>query len=162
LLFAGPVRFNATQAGLSFHPQYLALPIKRDEADLRQMLQRALPLTVLQYRRDRLLVQRVRHFFRSELPASPTAEAVAAALNLSPRTLYRQLRAEKASLQQLKDEVRRDRAIELLTRTRQPIKHLAQSVGFRSEKSFIRAFRLWTQQSPTVFRETRRVLEGAS
>ena len=71
---------------------------------------------------------------------------------MSPRTLYRQLNSENASLQQLKDEVRRDRAIELLMRTKQPIKHLAQSVGFRNEKSFIRAFRVWTDKSPAAFR----------
>ena len=159
LLFSGTVRFNAAHASFSFHPQYLELPIKRDERDLRQMLQRALPLTVLQYRRDRLLVQRVRQFFRTQLPASPTAESVAAALNMSPRTLYRQLGGENASLQQLKDEVRRDRAIELLTRTRQPVKHLAQSVGFRNEKSFIRAFRLWTGQSPAAYRRGKQAID---
>ena len=159
LLFSGAVRFNAERASFSFHPQYLALPIKRDEQDLRLMLQRALPLTVLQYRRDRLLVQRVRQFLRTQLPASATAEAVAAALNMSPRTLYRQLGGENASLQHLKDEVRRERAIELLTRTRQPIKHLAQSVGFRNEKSFSRAFRLWTGQSPAAFRGARQVID---
>jgi AraC-like DNA-binding protein len=32
---------------------------RRDEKALRQMLQRAVPLMVLQYRRDRLLVQQV-------------------------------------------------------------------------------------------------------
>src|SRR5574337_1132477 len=58
LMFPGPVHFDAPVAGISFDADYLALPLRRDEAALRAMLKRALPLTVLQYRRDRLLVQR--------------------------------------------------------------------------------------------------------
>ncbi|HRO61337.1 MAG TPA: AraC family transcriptional regulator, partial [Burkholderiaceae bacterium] len=60
LLFPGPVRFDASRASLSFAAQYLSLSPRRDERALRTMLQRALPLTVLQYRRDRILASRVR------------------------------------------------------------------------------------------------------
>ena len=105
LMFPGPVVFNAARAGFSFDAQYLALPLRRDERALRQMLQRALPLTVLQYRRDRLLVARVRELLRDHA----TADALARALHISTRTLYRQLQEEGASLQALKDSVRRER-----------------------------------------------------
>ena len=152
LLFQGPVHFDAEQAGISFDAQYLHLPLRRDEAALRQMLRRALPLTVLQYRRDRLLVQRVRHLLRERLDEGATAETLAERLHVSPRTLHRQLDDEGASLQQLKDEARRERAIELLNRTNRPIKQVALAVGFRSEKSFARAFRQWTGESPSAFR----------
>ncbi|BAL25575.1 AraC family transcriptional regulator [Azoarcus sp. KH32C] len=155
LLFQGPVSFDARQAEISFDAQYLRLPLRRDEAALQQMLRRALPLTVLQYRRDRLLVQRVRHLLRERLDEAATAETLAERLHLSPRTLHRQLDEEGASLQQLKDEARRERAIELLNRTNRPIKQIAQAVGFSNEKSFSRAFRQWTGESPSAFRERR-------
>jgi AraC-like DNA-binding protein len=153
LLFQGPIHFDAEQAGISFDAQYLKLPLRRDEAALNQMLRRALPLTVLQYRRDRLLVQRVRHLLRERLDEGATAETLAERLHLSPRTLHRQLDEEGASLQQLKDEARRERAIELLHRTNRTVKHIALAVGFRNEKSFARAFRQWTGESPSVFRD---------
>jgi len=63
------------------------------------------------------------------------------------------LREEGASLQALKDEVRRQRAIELLQRTQRPIKQVAQAVGFVNEKSFIRAFKAWTGISPGEWRQ---------
>ncbi len=44
---------------------------------------------------------------------------------------------------------------ELPLRTERPIKQVAQAAGFRNEKSFIRAFRNWTGQSPAEFRRTR-------
>ncbi|NMF88872.1 AraC family transcriptional regulator [Aromatoleum petrolei] len=155
LLFQGPVQFDAEQAEISFDAQYLHLPLRRDEAALQQMLRRALPLTVLQYRRDRLLVQRVRHLLRERLDEGATAETLAERLHLSPRTLHRQLDEEGASLQELKVEARRERAIELLIRTNRTIKQIALSAGFRNEKSFSRAFRQWTGASPSAYRERR-------
>ena len=131
---------------------YLSLPLRRDEAALRQMLQRALALTVLPYRRDRLLVQRVRQALASQPEHSHNAEDLAALLNLSTRTLHRQLKDEGASLQALKDEVRQARAIDLLQRSQRSIKQVAQAAGFQNEKSFIRAFKGWTGRSPDQFR----------
>lgn len=155
VLFSGPSQFETAPTAIRFDARYLALPLRRDELALQHMLQRALPLTVLQYRRDRLLVQRVRQVLASELTQAHHADALAARLHLSARTLHRQLKEEGASLQALKDEVRLGRARELLLRTERPIKQVAQAAGFRNEKSFIRAFRNWTGQSPAEFRRTR-------
>lgn len=152
-LFDAPLTFDAPEASLTIDAAYLALPLRRDEGAMRALLQRALPLTVRSYRRDRLLVQRVRQALRASPDAMRNAEALAAALHTSVRTLHRQLRDEGATLQSLKDEVRRQLAQDLLRRTARPIKQIAAAVGFRSEKSFIRAFRDWTGQSPAAWRE---------
>ena len=153
LMFPGPLRFDADCTTISFDARYLDLPIRRDEAALRAMLQRALPLTVLQYRRDRLLVEGVRRFLREPGAAAATADIVAAGLHVSVRTLHRQLHEEGSSLQALKDEARCDRAIELLNRSQRSIKQISALVGFRNEKSFARAFRGWTGVPPQTFRE---------
>jgi AraC-like DNA-binding protein len=153
LLFQGPLQFNAPQAEIRFDARYLALPLRRDEKALQQMLQRALPLTVLQYRRDRLLVQQVRQALANPAVVSHNAETLATALNMSPRSLHRQLQEEGASLQQLKDEVRFERAKDLLLRTSKPIKQVAAASGFRNEKSFTRAFHEWSGETPGGFRK---------
>ena len=116
------------------------------------MLKRALPLTVLQYRRDRLLVQRVRELLRGNPSLFGNAEALAGALNVSVRTLHRQLQDEGASLQAIKDEVRLGRAADQLRRTKRSVKQIALEVGFANEKSFSRAFRQWAGSSPVAFR----------
>jgi AraC-like DNA-binding protein len=154
LMFPGPsLQFKATQAEIRFDARYLALPLRRDEKALQQMLQRALPLTVLQYRRDRLLVEQVRQALANPAMASHNAEALAAALNMSTRSLHRQLKEEGASLQALKDGVRFQHAGELLHRTSQPVKKVAAAAGFGNEKSFTRAFRAWSGVSPGEFRK---------
>lgn len=152
LLFPGPVSFGAREAHFRFDAKYLSLPLRRDDAALRTMLQRALPLTVLQYRRDRLLVRRVRALLGADPAERYDVAAVARALHVSTRSLHRHLEQEGASLQGLKDEVRRERALELLCRTQRPIKEVARAVGFATEKSFARAFKDWTGRSPSHYR----------
>ncbi|OYY99430.1 MAG: AraC family transcriptional regulator [Polaromonas sp. 28-63-22] len=152
LMFPGPLRFGAAQAEIRFDARYLDLPLRRDEKALQQMLQRALPLTVLQYRRDRLLVQQVRQVLATQPHQGHNAAGVAEQLNISVRTLHRQLREEGASLQQLKDEVRFGRAKDFLNRSDKPVKQVAAAVGFLNEKSFTRAFRLQTGLTPSEFR----------
>ena len=156
-MFPGPVRFEAGQAGFSFDARYLGLPLRRDEAALNGMLKRALPLTVRQYRRDRLLAQRVRERLRQQPGAN--ADQVARALFLSTRSLHRQLQEEATSLQALKDAVRRDIAVELLLRSSRPVKQIALAAGFDNEKSFTRAFKGWTGESPAALRQ--RATQGA-
>jgi len=153
VLFDGPTRFNAQQTAIRFDARYLALPLKRDEVAMNQMLQRALPLQVRPYRRDRLLVPRVRQLLLSEPQATRSANALATLLHTSARSLHRQLREENASLQALKDDVRRERALHLLQRSAQPIKQVAEASGFQNEKSFIRAFKVWTGMAPGQWRQ---------
>jgi AraC-like DNA-binding protein len=152
LLFRAPVRFGSAQAGITFDAQYLSLPLRRDERALRSMLRRALPLTVRQYRSDRLVVRKLRDVLRAHCAELRTGESVASALNVSLRTLHRRLLEEGTSLQKVKDEVRRDLAAERLVRTSHSVKQIARDVGFHNEKSFARAFRQWTGESPLEYR----------
>jgi AraC-like DNA-binding protein len=158
LLFPGPPRFEARQASFSFDSRHLDLPSRRDEQALRVMLKRALPLTVRQYRKNRLLAERVRRVLLDPRDPRSTADAIAAALHLSVRTLHRQLALEGASLQGLKDEVRSRLALDALGRTDLSIKEVARAAGFTSEKSFSRAFKQWTGHSPGAHR--RRLASG--
>ena len=152
VLFDGPTCFDAEQTAIRFDARYLDLPVKRDEAAMNQMLQRALPIQVRPYRRDRLLVQRVRQLLLAQPQDTRNADDLATLLHTSARSLHRQLKEEGATLQALKDEVRRERAMALLQRSSRPIKQVAEAAGFQNEKSFIRAFKGWTGMTPGEWR----------
>lgn len=152
LLFPGPVRFSAGPASLSFDPSYLALSPRRTDHDLDGMLKRALPLTSRPYRRDRLLASRVRETFLAAPQTAPVAEDLARALHVSVRSLHRELAREGTTLQTIKDELRCTLASDLLRRTGLSIKQVAARVGFENEKSFARAFRGWTGETPSGHR----------
>jgi AraC-like DNA-binding protein len=144
--------FGAAQAAITFDAQYLSLPLRRDEKALQNMLRRALPLTVRQYRSDRLMVLKLRDVLRAHCTELHAGDSVARALNVSLRTLHRRLLEEGTSLQKEKNVVRRDLAIERLVRTSRSIKQVARDVGFHNEKSFMRAFKQWTGKSPVEYR----------
>ena len=122
---------------------------------MNQMLSLALAIQVRPYRRDRLLMQRVRQVLLAQPQQAHNAQDLAATLNMSTRTLHRQLHEEGTRLQALKDEVRRERAMALLQRSSRPLKQVAEAAGFQNEKSFIRAFRGWTGVTPGEWRGNR-------
>lgn len=148
-MFDGTVLFGQPQAQLRFDAAYLELPVLRDDAALRQMLRKPLPIVVRQYRRDRLLGREVLRLLEQEPGLG--ADQVAESLNLSERSLYRHLRQEDTTFQALKDIARRHRAERLLTSTNWSIKKIAWECGFGAEESFVRAFKAWTGQTPRSF-----------
>ena len=80
-----------------------------------------------------------------------TAEHVARQLGLSRQTLFRRLRDEGTSFQQLLDAKRRQLAIRYIGMEGQPIKVVAWKLGFSGPAAFTRAFKRWTGTSPGRF-----------
>lgn len=156
VLFNAPVVFDAPTASLELAGSWLKMPLARDEAALHTMLQRALPLQIRPYKPAQPLLERVRQALATHPQCAHTAQTLAAMLRTTARSLHRQLSQQGSGLQQIKDDVRRERACTLLLRTDLPIKRIAQSCGFASEKSFSRAFRGWTGTAPTLYRQQHR------
>ncbi|THT98756.1 AraC family transcriptional regulator [Lampropedia puyangensis] len=155
VMFPARICYQAERASLQFDVNYLDMPVRRDEAALNLMLQRALLVVVKPYRRDRLMQQRVRQLLANAKPGQTyTAESLAQALHVSVRSLHRFLQEDGMSLQKIKDEVHCEKAMQLLLRTSYPVKKVAASVGFDNAKSFTRAFTRWVGVSPSLYRQS--------
>jgi AraC-like DNA-binding protein len=96
--------------------------------------------------------QKVREHQRPRVSHPITAGQTASALHLSLRTLTRRLAAEGTTFQAIKDELRRDAAIQRLTKTDTPIAVIGQEIGFEDPNTFHRAFRKWTGSTPGAYR----------
>ena len=81
-----------------------------------------------------------------------TAERVAGSLGISRQTLYRRLKAEGVTFEELLDNKRRDLALTYLKRERMSVKAAAYRLGFSDPAAFSRAFKRWTGLSPSLFR----------
>lgn len=81
-----------------------------------------------------------------------TEDRVATPLNISPRHLRRKLNQEGTSYEQLVDEVRKESAIRMIGEGQLSLTSIAYELGFLDPSSFTRAFRRWTDMSPTAFR----------
>jgi len=152
LVFAPRCTFNAARLEARFSLDALALPIRRDEAALRLFLIDAPASITTLYRRDRTLATRVRAALRAALPEHRPLPEIARSLFLSPRTLHRRLKEEGSSFQAIKDGVRRDLAIEWLSKTARPLSSIAADLGYADASAFYRAFAAWTGEGPREYR----------
>ena len=74
------------------------------------------------------------------------------ALNTSPRTLRRHLRAEGTSYQNILDDVRCNLAKHYLQDTQMTSEDIATALGFSDSANFRHAFHKWASQSPSEYR----------
>ncbi|MDX2367069.1 MAG: AraC family transcriptional regulator, partial [Colwellia sp.] len=81
----------------------------------------------------------------------PSFETIAFNLNMSAQTLRRRLKVEGTSYPMIKDEIRRDLAIEYLLTSHRNITDISNALGFSEPRSFTRAFKDWTGISPSKY-----------
>lgn len=82
----------------------------------------------------------------------PGFNEVAERLELSPSGLRRRLEKEETSFQKIKDECRRDLAINYLQRGGVTISELSEMLGFKDAGSFSRSFKQWVGVSPKAYK----------
>lgn len=150
--YSAPWRHHKNFTRLRLPEQAMALPVLMEERRLQSFLRGAPLGLVVRYRDPLSLAERVRAYLRRNLSFDVTLPTVADALAVSPQTLHRKLSSEGASYQTLKDETRRDLAIDLLGDRRRSLEEIALILGFAEHSSFHRAFRRWTGLSPGTFR----------
>lgn len=151
-LYPGPVRFGQPLSALVLARSCLELPVRRSLREVPEFVRQAPEGWMFPAFAVERLALRVREHLSRHLLEGHTAAETAQALNVSLRTLHRRLAEEGTSFQQIKDELRRDLAIERLTRTAQPIAGIGADLGFDNAASFHRAFRSWTGQTPGAYR----------
>jgi AraC-like DNA-binding protein len=76
----------------------------------------------------------------------PAMDAVAAALNVTNRTLRRRLLAENTSFAKIIDDVRSSLALEYLKTTKMSADDIATILGFNDSAAFRKALKRWTGQ----------------
>jgi AraC-like DNA-binding protein len=90
------------------------------------------------------------------MPTLHTGDAsmdrVASKLLLSRQTLYRRLKAEGVTFDQVLDELRHELAVHYLAGKKTSVNETAYLVGFSDPAAFSRAFKRWTGQSPRTMR----------
>jgi AraC-like DNA-binding protein len=87
---------------------------------------------------------------------------IAGHLGVSRQTLFRRLKVEGVTFQQILDELRRKMARHYLTAEKLSVKETAYRVGFSEPAAFSRAFKRWTGSSPREVREGLRGTDRAT
>lgn len=99
------------------------------------------------------LAELIYRYQRRALPRVLATEEIAVNLELSNSSFRRQLTQEFISFNKLIDDVRQDRAQQILQNRQCSNKELAQLLGYSDEHNFRRAFKRWTGFIPSNFKD---------
>ena len=153
-LFRCPVHFGAPASEIRFALADVERPFSTANRELARANDRILTDFLSKLRKDDLIA-RVKAAIAEELPSgSPSEEAIAKDVFMSPRTLQRKLSAQGASFSQLLDAVRRQLAEQYLSDPSLSLSEIGFLLGFREQSTFTRAFRRWTGKAPSAMRDT--------
>lgn len=100
-------------------------------------------------------ISRVRELVVLGADGYPQLEQVAQKLYVSSRTLRRKLGEEGIGYSDLLKGARKRDAIQMLDDYEMDVTHIATMLGYRDPSNFTRAFKQWTDMTPTEYRQLR-------
>ncbi len=148
-------RFDQPRSAFVFNRRYLSRPLVRSSEEIKVFLKNAPVDLMTRPGSDNSTSTRIKGILlESHRRGSGFLDlgSIAEQLNISPQTLRRKLRREDKSYQQIKDNLRRDIAIDKLVREELTVADIAGQLGFAEAASFTRAFKHWTGVSPAEYR----------
>jgi len=154
LLFSCRHSFNRPVVKLCFHAKYLARPCARTQKELTHFLRNSPADLITIPGSDHSFTAKIRAIlinYENDVLYCPSFDTVATSLNMSSQTLRRRLKVEGTSYPMIKDEIRRDLAIEYLLISNRSISDISNALGFSEPRSFTRAFKHWTGIPPSKY-----------
>lgn len=151
--FGCPVHFGQTRNALLFPRSLLATRLSQADRSLHLAMREQARAALDRAFGGAEIGQRTRQTLSRLLPKCETGlEAVAALLQLTPRTLQRRLRDEGLNFKQVLDDLRRELALVYLADASLSSLDIALLLGFAEQSSFTRACKEWTGSTPTEYR----------
>ena len=153
--FCEEIQFGAPVSMIRFDRTFLSLKVAQNKASLSAFLKESPASLLVKYRNEDSTSAQIRMKLRGLNPEEwPELDKLANTLSMSYSTLQRRLQAEGVSYQRLKDNLRRDMAINLLCQPNMTVTEVAALTGFQESSAFHRAFKKWTGVSPGAYRRS--------
>jgi AraC-like DNA-binding protein len=144
--------FCSAENSIVFNRRFLAMPLVRIAENVSDFVA-SLPHLMSEQRVDLSLTAQIRRMLQDTQSVDELLlGAVARQLNRSEDTLRRHLKIEGSHFSEIKESVRRDRAVYHLECLKTPINQIAYMLGFSEPSAFNRAFKRWTGQTPGDYR----------
>ena len=143
--------FESDFSGLLIPYAELGRPIARDSARVNAMTALAIENTIRNMSGSKSLAEQVLTHLMRQVDA--TIEEIANALEMPVRTLQRRLKAEHTSFQAQQNKALSNLAAQYLDNPMLDVEAIALKLGFSDRHSFSRAFKRWTGQTPSNWRQ---------
>ena len=152
--FCENIQYNSNENYMQFDANYLKIQIKQDKKSWHQFIQNTPHNLLVRFKNPNALSSIIRKQLIQVQPSEwLELDELANYLNMSEATIQRRLKSEGMSYQQLKNDIRRDTAIEQLTKTKKSLQHISDELNFHDPSAFHRAFKKWTGVSPGAYRQ---------
>lgn len=160
--FRSEVKFLQHDNAVVFPAKYLDYPVVQNEKTLHAFLKTApYQLLVMVGSEDSSLREQVIALIGRDFSITPpSAEQMAKTLNMSVSTLRRRLLEEDTTYQKIKDECRRQSAIDYMNSPQLSITDVAGLMGFDEPSAFFRSFKRWTGMTPGEYRQSKAYSES--
>ncbi|MBZ6074983.1 AraC family transcriptional regulator [Microvirga puerhi] len=149
--YLAPVRFNHDTATIAFPKQDLDIRITGADPLLRDMLEQRIQQLAGPQGMD--IKDDIRRLLRTRLGNGPcSADEIAKVFAMHRRTLSRHLRDGGVTYRALTSEMRFDIARQMIENTDVSLSEIALILGYSELSAFTRAFRSWSGQTPSAWR----------
>lgn len=159
LFYGAPINYEQAYFQLEFDAQYASLEVVQTPDTLDQYLKGSNLSLLYQPRHYRAIGDQVKQWLGKNIKQGnyqATLRQAAEHFRVSQQVLHRRLQKENTSYKEIKMQIRRDIAINLLFSNEYKIEDIANKVGFSEPSAFIRAFKSWTGDTPLSYRQKNR------
>lgn len=150
--FKAPLNFSAKRDALVFDPEQIDKKLVYSNPKLARANDQMVVDYLDRFNRDNI-AQQVRIQIIDHLPTGvPSQKEIAQSLNLSLRSMQRQLQKEKTTFKSALEDIRKTLASNYLKNSPRSIGEIAYLLGFSETSSFVRAFKRWNGKTPSQYR----------
>lgn len=153
--FCENIQYQAAENYIQFDADWLKTPVKQDQQSWENFIKATPQNLLVRFKNPHALSSIIRKHLLQKHPSEwYELYELPQFLNISEATIQRRLKSEGFTYQQLKNEIRRDTAIELLNRGDKTLQQISDDLNFQDPSAFHRAFKKWTGVSPGSYRST--------
>lgn len=153
MFYGAPSSFSQASTQLSFAIELLDKPVEQNLGALELFLTDPNSALLMQDFSAKNWTTRVGEEVHDKLDKLPTLPELAEAMKIKPYTLQRRLAEEGITYLDIKNQLKRDAAIDLLVNTQLSIEEISAQLGFSEISPFTRSFKSWTGIPPSAYRK---------
>ncbi len=155
-IFGVPLFFESHMNGFLIDEAILNLKLPRTNPYLSEIMSARAEELLKSLERSKTTRGRVENLLVPILhTGEATVEMIASKLGLSRQTLFRKLKAEGVTFEQVLDELRHQMALYYLNGKKVSVNQTAYLLGFSEPAAFSRAFKRWTGSSPRTMQASK-------
>jgi AraC-like DNA-binding protein len=150
--FGCDVRFDAGENGFVLGSRVVDMPLPSGNHELAVTFDTILAGQMAALGAGDITTRCKDYLLKQLTSGEPSEQALANALGMSLRSLQRKLGELGTTYKRLLDETRYDLALKYLDDPKRSITEITFLLGFSEQSAFTRAFKRWSEKSPTTYR----------